>query len=107
MMKLNRNTANVSIYPTRIVQFGEGNFLRAFTDWIINTMNKEAGFNAGITVVQPIEHGLVNVLNEQDGLSTLYLRGIVNGKPHSDRMVVDAINGGINPYAEYSKYLER
>jgi len=106
-MRLNRtNYKQAQSYPTKIVQFGEGNFLRAFTDWIINTLNKEAGFNAGITVVQPIEHGMVNVLNEQDGLYTLYLRGIVNGKPQSDRMVIDSINGGVNPYTQYDQYLD-
>ena len=49
MMKLNRtNAKETASYPTRILQFGEGNFLRAFTDWIVNVMNKEIGFDAGI-----------------------------------------------------------
>ena len=68
-MELNRKTATLTqVYPTRILQFGEGNFLRAFTDWIVNKMNKEIGFNAGIDVVQPLPTGLVNMLNAQEGL---------------------------------------
>ena len=57
-------------YPEKIVQFGEGNFLRAFVDWIVFQMNKQSGFNAGVTVVQPIAQGMVDKLNEQDGLYT-------------------------------------
>ncbi len=106
-MRLNRTShKEAQRYPEKIVQFGEGNFLRAFVDWIIYRMNKQCGFNAGVTVVQPIAQGMVDRLNEQDGLYTLYLRGIVNGKPQSDRMVVDVINRGINPYTQYQDYLQ-
>ncbi|MGV8829842.1 MAG: tagaturonate reductase [Breznakibacter sp.] len=106
-MRINReNHKEAQRYPEKIVQFGEGNFLRAFVDWIVYRMNKQCGFNAGVTVVQPIAHGMVDKLNEQDGLYTLYLRGIVNGKPQSDRMVVDVINRGINPYTQYQEYLQ-
>ena len=69
MKKLNRtNATETNSYPTRILQFGEGNFLRAFTDWIVDKMNKEIGFNAGVDVVQPLPNGMVNMLNDQDGL---------------------------------------
>lgn len=106
MMKLNRNTANVSIYPTRILQFGEGNFLRAFTDWIVDRMNKDGNFNTGIDVVQPLAQGMVNMLNEQDGLYHVYLKGIKNGKPVKEFSLIDCINKGINPYSEYESYIE-
>ena len=96
-MKLNRNTANVSIYPTRILQFGEGNFLRAFTDWIVDRMNKDGNFNTGIDVVQPLAQGMVNMLNEQDGLYHVYLKGIKNGKHVKEFSLIDCINKGINP----------
>jgi tagaturonate reductase len=81
-MELNRKTATTtSSYPTRILQFGEGNFLRAFADWIVNKMNKEIGFNAGVDVVQPLANGMVDMLNKQDGLYHVYLKGIKNGEP--------------------------
>ena len=104
-MKLNRETAKqAQSYPTRILQFGEGNFLRAFTDWIVNKMNKEIGFNTGIDVVQPLPAGLAGMLNDQDGLFHVYLKGIKSGKPIKEFTLVDCVNTAINPYTEYEKY---
>jgi tagaturonate reductase len=105
MMELNRTTANqTKIYPTRILQFGEGNFLRAFTDWIVNHMNREIGFNAGIDVIQPLPQGMVDRLNEQQGLYHVYLKGIKDGQPVKEYTLIDCINRGINPYTDYETY---
>lgn len=68
MKPLNSKTAEKIIRPERIIQFGEGNFLRAFVDWIVSNMNEKAGFNSSVVVVQPIEKGMIDALNEQDGL---------------------------------------
>lgn len=107
MMKLNRtNAKETESYPTKILQFGEGNFLRAFTDWIVNVMNKEIGFNAGIDVVQPLPNGMVDMLNDQDGLYHVYLKGIKEGKPITEFSLIDCINKGINPYSEFDSYKE-
>lgn len=104
-MKLNRQTATLtSVYPTRILQFGEGNFLRAFTDWIVDKMNKEIDFNTGIDVVQPLPGGMAAKLNDQDGLYHVYLKGIKNGQPVKEYSLIDCLNVGINPYTEYKKY---
>ncbi|WP_420603024.1 tagaturonate reductase [Flagellimonas sp.] len=105
MHPLNRNTIPANSYPERIIQFGEGNFLRAFADWMIHEMNKKAHFNSGVVVVQPIEQGLVKTLNEQDGLYTLYLNGIKNNTAISEHQIIDCIQRGINPYENYSSYL--
>jgi tagaturonate reductase len=106
-MKLNRQTAvQAKTYPTRILQFGEGNFLRAFTDWIVDRMNKTIDFNTGIDVVQPLASGMVDMLNDQDGLFHVYLKGIKEGKPLREFSLVDCVNKCINPYAEYEKYLQ-
>jgi len=104
-MKLNRSTASqTKVYPTRILQFGEGNFLRAFTDWIVDRMNKEIGFNSGIDVVQPLPNGMVDMLNDQDGLYHVYLKGIKNGQPVKEFSLIDCVNTGINPYTDYAQY---
>ena len=103
---INRKTIQGSTYPLRILQFGEGNFLRAFANWMIHKMNKETGFNAGVAIVQPIESGLIDILNAQDGLYTLYLNGIKDGKAISEHEVIDCIQRGIDPYQNYSGYLE-
>ena len=68
MQTLNRTIASSNHYPTKVIQFGEGNFLRAFVDWIIWNTNQKTDFNAGVVVVQPIEKGMVEMLNTQDGL---------------------------------------
>ncbi len=102
---LNRTTIQASHYPERVLQFGEGNFLRAFADWMIHKMNKEAGFDAGVVAVQPIDQGLISMLNDQEGLYTLYLNGIKNGKAVSEYDVIDCIQRGINPYENYADYL--
>ncbi|RKR14293.1 tagaturonate reductase [Maribacter vaceletii] len=105
MDALNRSTANVNTYTERILQFGEGNFLRAFANWMIHEMNKKANFDAGVVVVQPIDQGLVKMLNDQDGLYTLYLNGIKNGKAISEHEIIDCIQRAINPYENFAGYL--
>lgn len=91
-------------YPEKIIQFGEGNFLRAFVNWITDTMNKNELFNGSAVVVQPIQHGMVKELNAQNGLYTLYLRGIKDKKAVSEHTVVESISRGINPYEDFSEY---
>jgi len=105
MERLNRTTAQAVRYPDKVIQFGEGNFLRAFVDWIIWKMDKSAGFNGGVVVVQPIERGMVDALNEQDGLYHLNLQGIDKGQAVDSIDLVDVINRGINPYRDFGSYL--
>lgn len=90
---------------TKILQFGEGNFLRAFIDWIIQEMNDKEVFEGGVAVVQPVEVGRVADMKQQDGLYTLFLEGILDGKTIKEHKVIDVINDLINPYTEYDKYL--
>ncbi len=106
-MKLNKELyKDFKTYPEKVLQFGEGNFLRAFVDWQIDKMNEEANFNGSVVVVQPQEGGLVNMLNEQDGLFTLYLQGVQGGKAIKTHKIINSISRGINPYTEYDEYLK-
>ncbi|MEO0472175.1 MAG: tagaturonate reductase [Bacteroidota bacterium] len=93
------------IYTNRILQFGEGNFLRAFADWMVHEMNRKADFDAGVVVVQPIADGLIDLLNEQGGLYTLYQNGIKNGEVVSEHKLIDCIQQAINPYEDYGAFL--
>jgi tagaturonate reductase len=107
MKRLNRQTASVeNVRPERIIQFGEGNFLRAFVDWIIFNMNEKAGFNSSVVVVQPIETGMVDVLNEQDGLYHLNLQGLDSNRQVDSIQLIDVISRGLNPYAQPEEYLK-
>ena len=105
MKELNRKTANAAKYPTKVIQFGEGNFLRAFVDWIIWNTNKATGFNAGVVVVQPIERGMVDMLNSQDGLYHVNLQGIDKGQSVDSIEMIDVINGGLNPYSQNEEFM--
>jgi tagaturonate reductase len=93
-------------YPEKVLQFGEGNFLRCFVDWMFHQLNKKAGFNGSVVVVQPIDKGMVNLLNEQDGLYTIYLRGLKKGKAESTHEVIDVISRGLNAYEDFQSYLK-
>jgi tagaturonate reductase len=116
-MHLNRETVNsipqsagitvgcLAEFPERVLQFGEGNFLRSFVDWMIDAMNRRDLFGGRVVVVQPIERGLVDVLNEQDGLYTLILRGLQGGKVIEQREVLGAISRGIDPYRDWDAFL--
>ncbi|UXP31983.1 tagaturonate reductase [Reichenbachiella agarivorans] len=105
MKKLNRLTHNTQTYTERILQFGEGNFLRAFADWMIHQMNQKVDFDAGVVAVQPIDKGLIQMLNEQDGLYTVYINGIKDGQAVSEHEVVDCIQRGLDPYTQWEEYM--
>jgi tagaturonate reductase len=106
-VKLNKESyKEFKTYPEKVLQFGEGNFLRAFVDWQIDKMNDEADFNGSVVVVQPLENGLVDMLNDQDCLYTLYLQGVQNGQASKTHKVINSISRGINPYRDYNEYLK-
>ncbi len=90
----------------KVMQFGEGNFLRAFVDWIINSMNKANVFDGGVVVVQPMPFGRVKELGEADCLYTLYLQGLQEGKAVRQHEVIKCIQDVINPFEQYDKYLD-
>lgn len=91
--------------PERVLQFGEGNFLRAFADWMFHQMNKKGLFNGRVVVVQPVGQDKVALLNEQDGLFTLSLRGMQEGKAVVEEEIISSVSRCINVYSEWSQYL--
>lgn len=95
----------MSRLPERVVQFGEGVFLRGFVDWMIDQMNRAGMFNGRVVVVQPLPRGTVDQLNEQDGFYTLLLGGIRNGTVVNSRQLINSISRGINPYRDYDEFL--
>lgn len=106
MKRLNRQNVAANNYTEKIIQFGEGNFLRAFIEWIVWKTNQKTDFNASVVVVQPIERGMVDVLNEQDGLYHLNLQGLDGGKAVNSIDLIDVISRGINPYRDFQEYLK-
>lgn len=116
MKKLSYNTLKELSYdgyllekaPERVLQFGEGNFLRAFVDYFIDMMNEKAGFNSKVVLVQPISGGdaIRNFINEQEGLYTLFLRGNENGEKINNKRVISSVSRCLNPYSDYEAYME-
>jgi tagaturonate reductase len=96
---------SLSKYPEKIIQFGEGNFLRAFADWQFNDLIKAGLFEGSIVVVQPIENGMIDIINKQDCLYTLLQRGIQNGQKVEKKDIISCISRGINPYSQWNDYL--
>ena len=92
--------------PERVMQFGEGNFLRAFADAFFDIANEKAGFNGKVAMVQPIAQGLTDQINAQEGLYTLYLRGSEKGKKVDERRVISCVSRCLNPYGQWKDVLE-
>lgn len=86
--------------PEKVLQFGEGNFLRAFVNYWFDVANEKAGWNGKCVLVQPIAPGLAKLINEQEGLYTLYLRGRENGEKVDRKRVISSVSRCLNPYEQ-------
>ncbi len=86
--------------PEKVMQFGEGNFLRAFVNYWFDIANEKAGWNGKCVLVQPIATGLTSLINAQDGLYTLYLRGNENGQKVDRKRIISSVSRALNPYEE-------
>ena len=116
MEKLNYATLKASGYtgyilesaPEKVLQFGEGNFLRAFVDYWFDVSNERVGWNGKCVLVQPIAGGLSKLINEQEGLYTLYLRGNENGQKVDRKRVISSVSRCLNPYekADFDAMME-
>jgi tagaturonate reductase len=107
MQRLNKhNYKQSAVRPEKILQFGEGNFLRAFVDWQVQVLNEKTDFNGSVVVVQPRGSEKIERLNQQDGLFTLFLQGMKDGKPVDEHMVIESISRGINLFTNYEQYKE-
>ena len=84
--------------PEKVLQFGEGNFLRAFVNYWFDAANEKAGWNGKCVLVQPIAQGLAKLINDQEGLYTLYLRGRENGEKVDKKRVVSSVSRCLDPY---------
>lgn len=113
MQKLNRSllrqglpnnikTGPLQEMPVKVLQFGEGNFMRAFIDWMIDELNQKGLFNGMVQMVQPIDKGMADMINAQDGLYTLILRGIQDGKVMQQEQVITCVKGCLNPYTDWA-----
>lgn len=106
MISINEKVVNDNSLKETVLQFGEGNFLRAFVDWMIDLSNERYGYPGKVVVVQPIEFGLADLVNEQNGLYTLSMRGQDKQGQKVENRIIKSVSRGINPYSDFEKYKE-
>ncbi len=86
----------------RVIQFGEGGFLRGFVDWMIQKINDKTDFNTGVVVVQPIADGMCDMLSAQNCVYTHVIRGAEG----VEKSLIDVISRCVKPYDDFEEYLK-
>ncbi|MGM3173083.1 tagaturonate reductase [Dickeya lacustris] len=106
MQTLNRRDFPGRRHPDRVIQFGEGNFLRAFVDWQLDLLNEHTALDAGIVIVRPIDTDFPPALDTQDGLYTTIIRGLnEQGEAVREPRLIRSVNREINVYRQFDEYL--
>ena len=107
MQALTRGPAQVvKRYPPRILQFGGGNFVRAYFDWMVEVMNETTGFEGSVIVVKPTAGGDYAQLREQEGLFYVQLDGVRGGQRVAERRLITCIERVIHPYRAFLEFLD-
>ncbi len=96
---------NKTIRPEKVIQFGEGGFLRGFVDWILQITNEKTDFCGSVVVVQPIENGMCEKLSDQNCVYTHIMRGLKDGEPFVDTKLIDVISRTVEPYKNWESYI--
>ena len=104
MEQINKKMTGKVDRPIKVLQFGEGNFLRAFVDYMIDIANENGEFNGDIVLVKPIEFGNLDRFHKQECQYTVQLRGIVDGEAKKINRVVTSVTDAVDAYTEYEKY---
>lgn len=107
LKKLTRkNRGHLHRRPLKVLQFGDGNFLRGFVEWIIDILNEKTDFNGDVQIIRPLRKGSVITRDEQDGLYHVVLKGLQNGKVISETRLITCVGGAINPYTDFTLFLK-
>ncbi|NBW33856.1 MAG: tagaturonate reductase [Cytophagia bacterium] len=91
-------------YPVKILQFGSGNFLRAFIDWMVQEANDKLDFNAGVSIVQSVSRD--KKLEEQQGLYTVLVKGLHKGQYLQQQYRIDCVQRIVQPQDNFSAFLD-
>ncbi len=107
MKTLNKNTATKKTYTEKVIQIGEGNFLRAFVEWIVQKTNQKTDFNGSVVAVQPRAGGKIKNLTDQDCLYHVNIQGLDSDGNAVDTVeLIDVISRGVDPYKNFDDYLQ-
>ncbi|AZS14208.1 tagaturonate reductase [Paenibacillus lutimineralis] len=99
------NYPDLPFYPERMIQFGEGNFMRAFVEWQLQQMNKQGLFKGSTVLIKPRNQGMGPRLDQQDYLYTVLINGIMQQQLVNDREIITSVSRLINPYTQYDDFL--
>ena len=91
---------------TDSLQFGEGNFLRAFVDFCLQTLNEKTSFSGKVNIVQPLPNGMIEQLKNQNGKYHIFQEGVMAGENIRLGQQINCIDQMINPYQEFSNFLK-
>lgn len=105
METLSKKMVNVKERPIKVLQFGEGNFLRAFVDYMFDICNEKGFFDGSIVLAKPIEFGSLEQFTKQDNIYTVSLRGIQEGKAQVTNRIITSIADTVDVYGDYAKFM--
>ena len=97
---------NKPMRKEKVIQFGEGGFLRGFVDWIIQITNEKTDFNGSVVIVQPLKNGMCDMLEKQNCVYTHVMRGLKDGVPTVDKKIIDSVSRTVKPYDNFDEYLK-
>ncbi|MCR4792782.1 MAG: tagaturonate reductase [Lachnospiraceae bacterium] len=106
METLNRAKTGKKTRPVKVVQFGEGNFLRAFVDYMIDIANERGNFDGDIILIKPIEFGNLEPFRAQECQYTVSLRGNVDGVGRKINRIVTSVADAVDAISEYDEYMK-
>lgn len=103
-MKRVNETVKKTSRPIKVLQFGEGNFLRAFVDYMVDIANKKTAFDGNVAIVKPIPFGSLDALNAQSCVYTVLLRGKQDGETVSQKRIITSVDKAVDAYLQYEDY---
>jgi tagaturonate reductase len=107
MKKLNRVNANIDPpFQEKVLQFGGGNFMRGFVDWMIDVHNATSNSEIGILLIKLTERGDYTDWQKQDGLYHILTRGIQNDQIVDEKYLVKSISRILHIHLEWKVFLE-
>ena len=105
MELLNKKTSGYTAHPIKVVQFGEGNFLRAFVDYMIDLANENCDFDGSVALVKPISFGSLKMFHDQDCQYTLRLQGKIDNKEYVETRIITCCEKAVSPFDDYEEYI--
>ena len=101
MELLQRSRTGKKERPIKVLQYGDGNFLRGFVDYMIDIANEKGLFDGDIVLVKPRERGTLDRFHQQECQYTVSLRGIVDGEAAVMNRIITSVADAVAAYEEY------